>query len=144
MGSAYIYHREMDGNWTFVQKIYNSDQDDYDRFGWSVAIDGDLIVVGAYREDHNVMDGGLLSNAGSAYIFERNDAGVWNQIKKLSHLTERKKMNLDFLLLFTKKSLLLAHLIIRQMVVVQIIAIMLVRPMYLNENWMVLGLNRPK
>jgi hypothetical protein len=83
MGSAYIYHREIDGNWTFVQKIYNSDQDDYDRFGWSVAIDGDLIVVGAYREDHNVMDGGLLSNAGSAYIFERNDAGVWNQLQKI-------------------------------------------------------------
>ncbi len=83
MGSAYIYHREIDGNWTFVQKIYNSDQDDYDRFGWSVAIDGDLIVVGAYREDHNVMDGGLLSNAGSAYIFERNDAGAWNQIQKI-------------------------------------------------------------
>jgi hypothetical protein len=83
MGSAYIYHREIDGNWTFVQKIYNSDQDDYDRFGWSVAIDGDLIVVGAYREDHNAMDGALLSNSGSAYIFERNDAGVWNQVQKI-------------------------------------------------------------
>lgn len=83
MGSAYIYHRELDGTWAFVQKIYNSDQDDYDRFGWSVAIDGDLIVVGAYREDHNVMDGELLSNAGSAYIFERNDAGVWTQLQKI-------------------------------------------------------------
>ena len=83
MGSVHVYHHELDGSWVFVQKLSNSDQDDYDRFGWSVAIDGDLIVVGAYREDHNVVDAELLSNAGSAYIFERDDAGVWNQVQKI-------------------------------------------------------------
>lgn len=83
MGSAYIFEKEGLGDWTFVQKISNSDQDDYDRFGWSVAIDSNYIIVGAYAEDHDDSDANNLSKAGSAYIFERNEAGVWNEISKL-------------------------------------------------------------
>lgn len=83
MGSVYIYEKEGIADWTMVQKINNSDQDDYDRFGWSVAIDGDFIVVGAYAEDHDEFDGSSLSKAGSAYIFERGGDGVWNEVQKL-------------------------------------------------------------
>ena len=83
MGSAYIFEKMGIENWTFVQKINNSDQDDYDRFGWSVAIDGDYAVVGAYGEDHDIDDGASLSKAGSAYIFERDELGVWNEVQKI-------------------------------------------------------------
>lgn len=83
MGSAHIYKKNEAGDWEFTQKIFNSDQDDYDRFGWSVAIHDDIAVVGAYREDHNVADGELLSNAGSVYIFKRNIAGIWTQFQKI-------------------------------------------------------------
>lgn len=82
MGSAYIYQK-IGLEWVQIQKIFNSDQDDYDRFGWSVAIDGDYIVVGAYGEDHNVLDAAPLAKAGSAYIFERGEDGVWVQIQKI-------------------------------------------------------------
>ena len=77
MGSAYIYEKTGEDEWTFVQKLTNSDQDDYDRFGWSVAIDGHYAIVGAYGEDEDADDANTLSKAGSAYIFERNDEGVW-------------------------------------------------------------------
>ena len=83
MGSAYIFEKTGANDWTFVQKIINSDQDDYDRFGWSVAIDGDYAVVGAYGEDENVDDDENLSKAGSAYIFERGDDGVWVEVQKI-------------------------------------------------------------
>ncbi len=83
MGSAYIFEKEGIADWELVQKINNSDQDDYDRFGWSVAIDGNRIVVGAYAEDHDEFDSGILSRAGSAYVFERNLSGVWNQTQKI-------------------------------------------------------------
>lgn len=83
MGSAYIFEKTGFADWTFVQKISNSDQDDYDRFGWSVAIDGDYIVIGAYAEDHNEFDGAELSSAGSAYIYERDIDGVWNEVQKI-------------------------------------------------------------
>ena len=82
MGSAYIFQR-IGGEWIEIQKLSNSDQDDYDRFGWSVAIDGDFAIVGAYGEDHNLVDAESLSKAGSAYVFERGGDGVWTEVQKL-------------------------------------------------------------
>ena len=83
MGSAYIFEKTGIEDWTFVQKVSASDRDDYDRFGWSVAIDGDIAVVGAYQEDHNLVDAAPLSNAGSAYVYTRGVDGVWIQMQKL-------------------------------------------------------------
>ncbi|MFT5818996.1 MAG: hypothetical protein ACI8ZM_000218 [Crocinitomix sp.] len=82
MGSAYVYER-IGGEWIQIQKLSNSDQDDYDRFGWDVEISGDFIIVGAYGEDHDTDDGASLSKAGSAYIFERGDDGVFDEVQKL-------------------------------------------------------------
>lgn len=82
MGSAYIFQK-VGTEWVQIQKIFSSDQDDYDRFGWSVAIDGDYIIVGAYAEDHNLVDADPMTSAGSAYIFERNEDGVWEQVQKI-------------------------------------------------------------
>ena len=83
MGSAYIFEKTGIEDWTFVQKINNSDQDDYDRFGWSVAIHGELAVIGAYAEDEDANDENTLSKAGSVYIFERGEDGVWTEQQKL-------------------------------------------------------------
>ncbi len=82
MGSAYIFQK-VGTEWVQIQKIFSSDQDDYDRFGWSVAIDGNYIIVGAYAEDHNLLDSDPLASAGAAYIFERNEDGVWEQVQKI-------------------------------------------------------------
>ncbi len=83
MGSAYIFEKTGIDDWSLVQKITNSDQDDYDRFGYAVAIHGDIAVVGAYGEDHDVDDGAPLPKAGSAYVFRRGDDGVWTEMQKL-------------------------------------------------------------
>lgn len=83
MGSAYIFEKTGLEDWSFVQKIYNSDQDDYDRFGWSVGIDSNYAVIGAYGEDHDTEDGAHMSKAGSAYIFERDEFGIWNEVQKI-------------------------------------------------------------
>ena len=42
-----------------------------DQFGWSVAIDGDITIVGAPQQDYNGFDSGL------AYVFERQADGPW-------------------------------------------------------------------
>lgn len=83
MGSAYIFEKTGIEDWTFVQKIQASDQDDYDRFGWSVAINGNVAVVGAYGEDEDESDENSLAKAGSAYIFERDEAGIWVEVQKI-------------------------------------------------------------
>jgi hypothetical protein len=49
-----------------------------DRFGTSVAIDGDLAIIGAYTDDEAALD------AGAAYVFRFNStSGFWEQETKL-------------------------------------------------------------
>ncbi|MDG2053622.1 MAG: FG-GAP repeat protein, partial [Phycisphaerales bacterium] len=76
-GSAYICERDGLGNWNEVQKLTASDGAENDRFGLSVSISGDYAVIGAYEEDDNY-------SSGSAYIFERDGAGSWNEVQKLT------------------------------------------------------------
>jgi len=65
-GSAYIYSKDQGGvdNWGEVYKLLASDGASGDGFGWSVGIDGNYAVVGAFKND----DSG--SSSGSAYIFD--------------------------------------------------------------------------
>jgi len=74
-GAAYIFTRS-GTTWTQQQKIQASDAEAIDQFGWSVSIDGDTVVVGAFAED----TGG--TSAGAAYIFTR-DGTTWTQQQKI-------------------------------------------------------------
>jgi len=78
----YIFERHAGGSnsWGETKKLIASDAQNSDLFGCSVAIDGDIAVVGAKFEDSHGPD------AGSAYIFERNFGGSnnWGQVKKVS------------------------------------------------------------
>jgi hypothetical protein len=79
-GSAYVF-RTSDGGATYdeLAKLTASDAAEGDNFGWSVAIDGGTIVVGAYLDD----DAG--SGSGSAYVFRTTDGGVtYGQVAKLT------------------------------------------------------------
>ncbi|MCE9538994.1 MAG: FG-GAP repeat protein [Bacteroidetes bacterium] len=83
-GSAYIFKRDGNNVWNQIQKIVSSDRAITDRFGISVSISGSYVVVGAYLEDENENGGSTLSNAGSAYIFERDGNNNWGQVKKIT------------------------------------------------------------
>jgi hypothetical protein len=73
-GSAYVFVRT-GAVWTQQQKLTASDGAAYDHFGWSVAIDGDTILVGAMYE-------GAPTNSGSAYVFVRAGS-TWSEQRKL-------------------------------------------------------------
>ncbi|MBM43489.1 MAG: hypothetical protein CMJ36_00530 [Phycisphaerae bacterium] len=77
-GSAYIYQRQADGTWSETSKLLASDGATYDYFGSSVAISGETALVGAYSNDDNG------TNAGSAYIYERQADGSWSETAKLT------------------------------------------------------------
>jgi hypothetical protein len=81
-GSAYVFERNVGGgdNWGQLVKLTASDASPFDDFGWSVAISGDTVIVGARQDD----DGGGAS--GSAYVFERNTGGAdaWGEVVKLT------------------------------------------------------------
>jgi len=81
-GSAYIFERT-NGSWSQKQKIVASDRGAGDEFGYSVAISGNYAIVGAYKEDHDASGNVGLSAAGSAYIFEIDTNGSWNEVQKI-------------------------------------------------------------
>jgi len=76
-GSAYIYH--YDNEWTLDKKVTANDADGYDRFGFSVSIDGENVVIGAY-EDEGING---QPGAGSAYVFNNSGGSNWEQTDKL-------------------------------------------------------------
>lgn len=75
-GSAYVF-REVGGAWQQIAKLVAADAAAGDEFGYSAAISGDTVVIGARRDDSAVV------NSGSAYVF-REVAGTWQQIAKLT------------------------------------------------------------
>jgi len=82
-GSAYVFELNGSGVWDQVQKIVSSDRSPLDYFGFSVAIDQRTIIVGASSEDEDSIGNNTLNNAGSAYIFEQNGVGSWNEVDKI-------------------------------------------------------------
>ena len=66
-GAAYVFRTD-DGGATYVEiaKLTAADAASGDEFGYSVAIDGSTVVVGAWKDD----DAG--SKSGSAYVFDAN------------------------------------------------------------------------
>lgn len=83
-GAAYLFERNAGGadNWGQVIKLTAADRAEGDLFGFSVAIDGDLVLAGA-RYDDDACPADPNCNSGSAYLFSR-DGGNWSQVIKLT------------------------------------------------------------
>lgn len=82
-GAVFIYRREQNGEWGIHQKINSSDREISERFGWSVSIHGDILLVGAVynRTNHTGIDS--LINSGAVFVFRRNSNDQWIQESKL-------------------------------------------------------------
>jgi len=80
-GSVYVYTRSSSSSgattWTLQAQLKPRDWDRGDQFGRSVAIDGNIIVVGQPDDD----DKGIAS--GSAYVYTRRGT-TWTQQAKLT------------------------------------------------------------
>ncbi len=75
-GAAYVFRRTGE-TWAQEQKMDADDTAAGDAFGFDVAMDGDVAVVGAWRAHQS---------KGSAYIFARNHGGGdnWGQVAELT------------------------------------------------------------
>jgi hypothetical protein len=76
IGTAYVFVRN-NGVWTQQARLSAADGAAGDEFGFSVAISGETIVVGSYRND------ALGTNSGAAYVFIRSGT-TWTQQQKLT------------------------------------------------------------
>ena len=74
-GAAYVFIRKQIG-WTLQAKLIPSDGEPEDLFGFSVAMDGDTVIIGSHRSNVPGAD------SGSAYIFVRRGSD-WVQQARL-------------------------------------------------------------
>ena len=87
-GAVYLFARDQGGpdGWGQVIKLTAGDAGQSAQFGWSVALDGDRLVVGSPGDD----EGGAY--AGAAYLFERNAGGAdnWGQVNQADRWRSRR------------------------------------------------------
>lgn len=76
-GSVYVFKKDEWG-WCQEAKLVPCDAAAGDRFGWSVAVEGNRLVSGAYKAD-----GEAGADQGAAYVFAR-DGSNWCEEAKLS------------------------------------------------------------
>lgn len=72
-GAAYVFTRG-DATWFETQKLTASDLMDEAFFGFSIAVEGDTLLIGA---------NGWTGRIGAAYVFREN-AGVWSEQTRLN------------------------------------------------------------
>jgi hypothetical protein len=73
-GAAYVFTRNTSGTWVQQQKLLASDGAPTDRFGGSVAIDENTMLIGAW---------GAANQTGAVYVFIRSGS-TWVQQAKLT------------------------------------------------------------
>lgn len=76
-GAVYVIQRNSaTRTWSEVDILRASNYQQDDLFGASVSINGDDAVIGAYGEDGA---GDTLFNSGAAYVFLRDQNGIWSE-----------------------------------------------------------------
>lgn len=78
-GSAYVFEL-VNGVWTERQKLTGSDTDDQDRFGHTVGLQGDYVMIGAYGS----------KETGAAYVYKHTDNN-WVQVNRLQPADARAR-----------------------------------------------------
>ncbi|MFG0257415.1 MAG: FG-GAP repeat protein [Phycisphaerales bacterium JB043] len=89
-GSVYVYTTQDGVTWEQEAKLTASDARQLDQFGMSVALVGDVAIVGAPSDDDDAM-----SNEGSVYVFRRV-GDSWIQETKLHGSASHKRNQFGF------------------------------------------------
>ena len=76
--AVFVFVRDASGEWAQQAKLQAPDGVARDKFGWSVAVYGEYIVVGAKWDDN----GDQFIASGSAHVFVRN-GDTWTHQAKL-------------------------------------------------------------
>lgn len=76
-GAVYVFEPQEDGSWVEVAELLASDGGFGDHFGRSVAMIGNVAVIGALPNKDKPDEAGL------AYLFERDNDGEWVELGKI-------------------------------------------------------------
>ncbi|QDU82964.1 hypothetical protein Pla163_00590 [Planctomycetes bacterium Pla163] len=75
-GAVHVFERAADGTWNHTDRLTASDATASARFGQSLAVNGDTLVVGTWINDG--------ADPGRAYLFERDPSGAWLEAQRLT------------------------------------------------------------
>lgn len=102
-GGAYIFRRGNAG-WTNEKKLLSRDSDAVDGYGWSVAVEGNTIVVG------HIGDQDIAIVGGAAYVYQLNGNSGWSLKQKLIASDTAQFHNFGFRVAISGETLLVgAH-----------------------------------
>ncbi|ULA62830.1 MAG: hypothetical protein LZF86_70031 [Nitrospira sp.] len=96
-GAVYVFTRSL-GVWSQQAYVKASNTRATDRFGWSIALNGDTLAVGATQEDSSAIGVGGnqadtgAEDSGATYVFTRH-GGVWSQQAYLKASNTRRGDN---------------------------------------------------
>lgn len=77
-GSANVFRRNSDGQWSHVTKLIASDGGYSHGFGSSVSLDGNLAMIGSQWAP-----AAGVGNVGAAYVFRKDTDGNWTERQKI-------------------------------------------------------------
>ncbi len=81
-GAIYIFKKEA-GTYNQISKLIAPTRSSGERFGFSLAISGNDLLVGAYRDDEDENEMGFLDDAGSVYFYRNDGTDNFNLIQKI-------------------------------------------------------------
>ncbi len=85
-GSVYVFEKDPETDqWQEMQKLVASDAEEFDQFGKDIDIYENTIIVGANLEGNEW--------EGAAYVFEKDNTGIWNEIQRLEASDRDSKNN---------------------------------------------------
>ena len=85
-GAVYYYEYDSSSGWEEKQKLEASDGESYDKYGVSVAIEGDTALIGAWSYEYDT-----TGNTGVVYVYTYDSTNGWEEVQiitppDLSHL----------------------------------------------------------
>jgi hypothetical protein len=83
-----VFSRDADGMFVLDQAVEGTDVQFFDNFGYSLAMQGDLLVVGAWWTDAPG-----AQDSGAVYVFARESDGVW---RERTRVTPPEPQHLDY------------------------------------------------
>jgi len=83
-GAVYIYEKNGNGEWVFIQKIKASDAKSNDAFGsFGMDLFGNMLIVGS-GSGFDESGGNFITNSGAVYYFKKNITnGQWEELQKI-------------------------------------------------------------
>ncbi|MBF0452593.1 MAG: hypothetical protein HQK75_17965 [Candidatus Magnetomorum sp.] len=73
LGAVHVYYRQSSGEWTKIQRVLPNPVENTHRFGTSMSVLDDTLIIGAYGE---------TDESGKAFIFQQ-DGNQWRQVQCL-------------------------------------------------------------